>query len=171
MKKIFLILMILFSIGTFSQKKKTTKKKTVSTNITKKKKSSTAKKTVNENPVPKIVVDQKENTENQVYNTVDTSPVPPGGLMAFRRKITTSFKIPETSENTMATVIVTFAVLEDGSLSEFKILKETPANLGLGEEAIRVIKLGGKWTPGMKDGKKVKTFYTLPIKIEIHDSE
>ena len=38
---------------------------------------------------------------------------------------------------------------------------------GLGKEAIRVLKsLRTKWSPGMIDGKAVRTSYNLPITIK-----
>jgi hypothetical protein len=61
-------------------------------------------------------------------------------------------------------VIVSFVVNEDGSLSDFIIVKDL--GHGSAEELIRVLKKSsGKWTPAVKDGKPVKTKFTLPVSI------
>lgn len=51
----------------------------------------------------------------------------------------------------------------NGSLTDIKVLKHL--GHGTGEEAIRVLKLSPKWTPGIKNGIPVKCFYTLPINV------
>jgi protein TonB len=47
----------------------------------------------------------------------------------------------------------------------------TTPNLGNGleEEALRVVKLMPKWSPGQINGKNVKTRFTLPITYQISD--
>ncbi|PWA11253.1 energy transducer TonB [Flavobacterium laiguense] len=61
-------------------------------------------------------------------------------------------------------VYITFVVEKDGSLSEFKILRDV--GYGTGDEAIRVMKLCPKWIPGKIDGKPVRVLYSLPITIQ-----
>ena len=55
-----------------------------------------------------------------------------------------------------------FSIEIDGSVSNVKILKYE--SLSLEKEGGRVIKLLGKWNPGMKDGVKVRSYYSMPIK-------
>lgn len=59
-------------------------------------------------------------------------------------------------------IIMQFIVQKDGRLSKFKVVKNT-GNKKIRDEAIRVLKLSPKWTPGEKDGKKVRVKYVLPI--------
>jgi hypothetical protein len=52
---------------------------------------------------------------------------------------------------------------KDGSLSEFRILRDMGYGTG---EAIRVIKLSPHWIPGTVDNKPVRVEYSLPITIQ-----
>ena len=117
-----------------------------------------------------VVVDKKPVDEvqyEQIFTTVQVQAQPPGGMNAFRQYIGTSFKIPDVNQTTMANVVARFVVGDDGAIRDIQILKETPANLGLGKEAIRVISASEKWTPGIYNGRTVTQYYTLPIRIEI----
>lgn len=65
-------------------------------------------------------------------------------------------------------VVVDFVINEDGSVSDFKIIEDL--GYGTAKELIRVLKTTqGKWTPGTKDGKPVKTNYSLPLNIAVPD--
>ncbi len=57
-----------------------------------------------------------------------------------------------------------FMVEKDGSLSEFKIVKD--AGFGIGDEIIRVLKLSPNWLPGTQEGKPVRVMYNLPVTIQ-----
>lgn len=54
--------------------------------------------------------------------------------------------------------IVGFYVHPDSSVSNFKIVKDP--GYGMGEEALRVIKMSGRWIPGTKNNKPI-TFTQL----------
>ena len=61
-------------------------------------------------------------------------------------------------------LLVTFIVEKDGSLSNIKINKDL--GYGMGDEAIRVLKLSPKWTPGKVNHKLARVEYSLPITIQ-----
>ncbi len=103
----------------------------------------------------------------QIFTSVEINAQPKEGLNSFRKYFSTSFRTPEVDNNIKATIQVRFVVFEDGSLHDFQILKETPIGLGLGTEAIRVLKTSKNWIPGQLNGKIVKQYYTFPINIEI----
>jgi protein TonB len=42
------------------------------------------------------------------------------------------------------------------------------ARIALEEEAVRVLKLMPKWTPGMQRGKPVRVRYTMPVFYRLH---
>ena len=64
-------------------------------------------------------------------------------------------------------VSVSFVIEKDGSMTDIKVLRNP--GYGLDKEAIRVLKaLKTKWKPGVKNGKYVRTQYTLPIKIQMN---
>lgn len=64
-------------------------------------------------------------------------------------------------------LMVKFAVLEDGSLAEFVPL--TKFGHGVEEEVIRILSAGPKWEPGMLFGKVVKSYHTQPITFMIQN--
>ncbi|OGS72834.1 MAG: hypothetical protein A3G95_03815 [Flavobacteria bacterium RIFCSPLOWO2_12_FULL_31_7] len=104
---------------------------------------------------------------NQIFMSVDVSAQPPGGMHAFRQYIGANFKLPSVYQTTIGTVVAKFVVWDDGSLRDIQIVKETPDNLGLGNEAIRVISSSDKWKPGIYNERNVKQYFTLPISIQI----
>ena len=63
-------------------------------------------------------------------------------------------------------VIVSFIILEDGTLTDYKFEKSVEKSLD--EEALRVVKKSsGMWEPGMMRGKKIQERYSLPINFAI----
>lgn len=87
----------------------------------------------------------------------------PGGIDAFYKFIAKNYKTPS-QPNLKGKVYVTFIVEADGNLSDFKVLRDI--GNGTGEEAVRVLKLSPKWTPGKVNGEPVRTLYSLPIAIQ-----
>ncbi len=94
---------------------------------------------------------------------------PKGGTKAFRKKLAKAFQIPDVDvpEKTSCQVLVRFVVWDDGSLRNFKVIKESPEGFGLGDEAIRVLMKSKKWKPGKVNGVNVKQYFTVPISIVI----
>ncbi|UOK43855.1 MULTISPECIES: energy transducer TonB [Flavobacterium] len=103
----------------------------------------------------------------EVLGTLEVMPQYPGGVAAFLNTVGKKFKTPEVDENVkLLRVIVYFVIEKDGTLSNIKVTKDPGYNLG--KEAERVLKsINTKWTPGYKNGKPVRTAYTLPITVNI----
>ena len=99
-------------------------------------------------------------------NEIDKQPEYPGGILEFYKFVGKNFKVPaETGANKIqGKVYMEFMIETDGSLSEFKIIKDL--GYGVGDEAIRVLKLSPKWSPGTQNGKPVRVLYNLPITIQ-----
>jgi len=108
---------------------------------------------------------------NNIYVSVDTPAQPSFGMTSFRRYIATSFKLPEVDTTVIGSVITKFTVCEDGSICDIQIVKESPANLGLGNEAKRILNVYGSWKPAVINEKAVNSYYTLPISIKITAEE
>lgn len=67
-------------------------------------------------------------------------------------------------------VFAKFVVEKDGSLSNVKVLKGI--GHGCDEEVVRVVKLlPAKWKPGEKNGKIVRTTYTLPFFFKLSEQK
>jgi TonB family protein len=70
------------------------------------------------------------------------------------------------------TVVISFVVEKDGSLSQTTIVRNVEG--GCGDEAVRVVNLmnvaGLRWVPGKKDGKPVRVQFNLPVKFKLEES-
>lgn len=97
-----------------------------------------------------------------VVNDIERHPEFPGGILEFYKFIGKNFKSP--ADKIEGKILVEFMIEKDGSLSEFQVVKDL--GFGLGDEAIRVLKLSPKWNPGIQNGQPVRVLYTLPITIQ-----
>jgi len=96
---------------------------------------------------------------------LDKMPEFPGGMGKFYTYVGNNFNKPELDADRTMRVYVSFVIEKDGSMTDI-IVKNDPG-YGLGKEAVRVLKsLRTKWTPGILDGKPVRTAYNLPITIK-----
>ncbi len=107
---------------------------------------------------------EKETTTT--LNNVERQPEYPGGILEFYKFVGKNFKTPTdpAANKIQGKVIVEFMIETDGSLSEFQVIKDL--GFGVGDEAIRVLKLSPKWNPGIQSGQPVRVLYTLPITIQ-----
>ncbi|CAD0008344.1 energy transducer TonB [Flavobacterium salmonis] len=104
---------------------------------------------------------------NTVVSTaiLDKMPEFPGGMAKFYTYVGNNFNKPELDAERTLRVYVSFVIEKDGSMTDITV-KNDPG-YGLGKEAIRVLKsLRTKWTPGILEGKPVRTAYNLPIIIK-----
>jgi beta-lactamase regulating signal transducer with metallopeptidase domain len=120
----------------------------------------------------KIVAQEQSNEENLVkvnkslIISKNTEPLFPGGMEAFYTFVGKNFKISKEANKMKlkGKIYLTFMIEKDGSLSEFKILRDI--GYGTGKEAVRVLKLSPKWIPGTVNNKPAKVQYNLPITIQ-----
>lgn len=103
-------------------------------------------------------------SKNFIYyaKVVDRMPQFPGGNGELYKFISRKYNVPNV-RGLVGKVFVSFVVEVDGSLSDFKILKDLGS--GTGEEAIRVLKLSPLWKSGLRNGIKVRVEYELPISL------
>ena len=82
-----------------------------------------------------------------------------------------NYPLEARQNNNEGTVVVNFVVEKDGSLSNFKIVKDIGGGCGL--EVLRVVEgiqeAGVKWVPGMNNGKAVRSRFTLPIRFKLEE--
>ena len=90
-----------------------------------------------------------------------------GDLMTFRSWAMKQVRYPQVAweNNITGRVLLSFVIEKDGSMSNIKIL-QTPDE-SLSNEAIRIMKLSPKWTPGMQRDQAVRVKYTLPIEFRL----
>lgn len=124
---------------------------------------------VDENPgITDIIGSDTGNTitDNKVFDAVEIKAVPFGGLDKFYSDFAKKYNAPNLEEGvSMLNVIVRFVVEIDGSISNVTILRDP--GMGAGKEAVRVLKTMPKWTPAVQNGTKVRSNFTLPIKIKV----
>ncbi|MNQ25380.1 Gram-negative bacterial tonB protein [compost metagenome] len=104
---------------------------------------------------------------NDPVNTavLDKMPEFPGGMAKFYTYVGNNFQKPELDAEKTLRVYVSFVIERDGSITDITVIKDP--GYGLGKEAIRVLKsIKAKWTPGILNGKTVRTAYNLPITIK-----
>lgn len=67
------------------------------------------------------------------------------------------------------TVVVTFVVEKDGTVTDVKVVRDIGAQCG--EEALRVVNLMNtenlRWTPGKQRGRPVRVQFNLPVKFKL----
>jgi TonB family protein len=106
-------------------------------------------------------------SKGEAYQVVDEMPVYPGGDEARAKFIGSNIKYPQAAKEkgVQGKVFVSFVIETDGSVSEVK----TQQGIGSGcdEEAMRVVKMMPKWTPGKQAGKTVRVAFTMPIKFAL----
>jgi protein TonB len=98
-------------------------------------------------------------------NELDRHPEYPGGIKKFYEYVGNSIEKSEIENSSSSvSVIMAFVIERDGSMTDIKVLRSS--DKALEKEAIRVLKaLKIKWSPGYLNGEKVRTLYTLPIKV------
>ena len=104
-----------------------------------------------------------EETKEETLTVVDVMPQYPGGDHELLKFIAQSIKYPmEAQEAGMqGRVICSFVVDKKGNIVEPKIIRGIDPSLDA--EALRVIGMMPRWTPGRQDGKAVRVLYTVPI--------
>ena len=97
----------------------------------------------------------------------DQNPEFPGGHDALMKFIAKNVKYPAEAikMGMTGTVFVQFTVTKTGDISMPKILR------GIGnacdQEAIKIVNMMPKWTPGLKDGKPIDVIDCIPIKFQL----
>ena len=88
-------------------------------------------------------------------------PSYPGGHAAMMKFIKKNLKYPRDSKTVAGKVYVGFVVTDDGSLSNFRIVKGLVDSFD--NSALEVVKKMPKWIPARRDNKAVATEMVIPI--------
>jgi protein TonB len=112
-----------------------------------------------EDTVPIVKPDKTE----ERFSWVEEMPSYPGGNEALISFMSKNIIYPEIAKRAgvEGKVLISYVVERDGSISEIKIIKGIGA--GCDEEAVRVLKLAGKWMPGKQNGKAVRVNMVIPV--------
>jgi protein TonB len=101
------------------------------------------------------------------FTIVEDKPLYPGGQDAMLKFLGDNLKYPKIAKEAgiLGVVIVQFIIEKDGTVGEVKIVRGLGG--GCNEEAIRVVSMMPKWTPGRQRGKAVKVTFHIPLKFSL----
>lgn len=123
---------------------------------------------IEEKPRPKPVLKPKKNPgldKSAVYNLVEESPQFPGGHSAMDAWIVNHLQMPDAAARSFISgaVRVEFVVFTDGSLHDIHIIRKL--GYGCDEEALRLVRMMPRWTPGKtaRQAVKVRTIVSIPF--------
>jgi protein TonB len=110
-----------------------------------------------------IETNLKEEKGDEIFTSVEQQAEFPGGPRAFGAFLQKNLRYPSAAQraNVGGKVYVQFVVNTDGSIEDLQILKSV--GFGCDDEAIRIIKLVPRWTPGKQSGRPVRSRFTQPI--------
>jgi protein TonB len=109
-----------------------------------------------------------DDNDGKPFMKVEVESTFPGGPAAWLRFLNKNLRYPDDALNNeiQGAVMVQFIVDKDGNVSDVEAVGG-PDKGGLREEAIRVIKKSGKWTPALQNGKYVKSYKRQPVTFNI----
>lgn len=99
----------------------------------------------------------------------DVDALFPGGISAMMNYLGKNIKYPEVAVQAgiEGKAFIRFVVEKDGSIGHVNIQNGVPNCPECDKEAIRVIKMMPKWTPGKSAGKIVRSYYSMPITFKL----
>ena len=106
-------------------------------------------------------------TNDDVYRSVDQMPQFPGGEAALMEYLRANIQYPNNAAqmNIQGRVVVQFVVEKTGEVGEVKVVRSVSEELD--KEAIRVCRTLPKFIPGTINGKAVRVWYTLPVNFKL----
>ena len=121
-----------------------------------------------------IVEGPKKDEEDwdKTFMKVEVESVYPTGTAGWARYLGKNLHYPDEAVNNeiQGVVVVRFIVDKDGNVSDVEAISG-PEQGGVREEAVRVIKKSGKWTPAEQNGRKVKSYKSQPVVFKIGDGQ
>ena len=112
----------------------------------------------------------EEVVEEELW-VVEASPQFPGGQLALMEWIKQNMVYPQEAiaKGIEGRVIVKFTVEEDGTVTNGKILRGVDPLLD--NEALRLVSIMPKWSPGRFAGKDTRFTYNLPLLFKLPMSQ
>lgn len=106
-----------------------------------------------------------EPSKDSIYSMIDEPAQFPGGTSAMMNFLAKNMRYPQNAiENELqGKCFLKFIVDKEGMINDIKVLRSVPGCPECDKEAIRVVKSMPKWIPGKINGKKVKSYFNLPI--------
>lgn len=105
--------------------------------------------------------------KSEITDSPDKIAEPQGGFEGMMKYLMYNVQYPEAAEKAgeEGKVVVRFVVGADGVICDPEI--QTSISPSLDAEALRVVKSMPAWTPAIKDGQPVATYFVLPISFKM----
>jgi len=105
---------------------------------------------------------KEEEDWDKTFTKVEIESEYPGGAAAWQRYLLKTLRYPQEAQDNeiQGTVVVQFIVDKGGNVSDVEAIAG-PKDLR--DEAVRVIKKSGQWTPAVQNGRQVKSYKKQPI--------
>jgi protein TonB len=99
---------------------------------------------------------------DKTFTKVEIESDYPGGAAAWQRYLNRNLRYPQEAidNEIQGTIVVQFIVDKEGVVSDVEAISGPKE---LRDEAVRVIKKSGKWTPAVQNGRQVKSYKKQPI--------
>ena len=98
------------------------------------------------------------------FQLVEVKPFFQGGdANQFSKWVNQRLVYPEDAKKAgvQGRVILKFTILSDGSITDVKVIRGVHSSLD--KEAVRVVSMSPRWTPGEQSGEPVSVTYTFPV--------
>lgn len=114
-----------------------------------------------------IIPAPKGEEADTIFEVVETSPTPAGGMEQWNVYLQKNLKYPNQAKRmgVEGTVYISFVVNTDGSIQDVGILRGIGG--GCDEEAMRVVRMAPNWNPGKQRGRAVRVKMSLPIRFKL----
>ena len=99
----------------------------------------------------------------KVFGPVEQPPMFPGGDKAMYAFINKNLRYPAVAAemNIQGRVVLQFVVEKNGSISGIKVIRSVDEDLD--REAVRIVRMMPRFSPGKMNGRPLRVRYTLPI--------
>lgn len=108
----------------------------------------------------KVIVEERK---DRPFVTVEQMPRFEGGEEKMMQFIADTLHYPVVAQEAgiQGRVVVRFVVDKEGKVTDPTVIRGIDPSCD--KEAVRIVKLMPKWTPGKQNGQNVAVYYTLPI--------
>lgn len=110
-----------------------------------------------------------QSSSKEKGNVLSKKAEPSTGIEDFFKEFVSHFQVPEINNKSKEfSIRIQFVVEVDGSITEISVLDD---KYDITKEVERVMSLLPPWIPAEKDGVKVRSKFTLPVKIHVNDDK
>jgi protein TonB len=113
--------------------------------------------------LPEPEENEKKGEDVLSFRVVEDLPQPPGGYLEFMKWLTRNLRYPVAAEERklQGKVVAEVIVNKDGSVTDINIIQSL--NSFCDREALRVLRMMPRWTPGIQNDQPCRTKVCIPI--------